>query len=291
MPEAPKWGPGGPGYVRRPDSGTAQRDPAADRGAPVREGASRTGELIGITWDWSGIDLSVMGGTGGRDGVRRALSRFKANLPVIVWDAAKLEGSTFTLPEVQTLLDGVTVDGKRIEEQDLVLALRDAYNELYRRVAAGTFVPDKRTSDALHGLVARHEAIESDIFRGEGRVGGGDVRLSTGGGGGVVDGRAHGEGGALLIQAFADLIDYIAGYQDRRAGALVYAAAATRHQFYFDGNKRTAKLMASGILMSAGHDAISVPYVRLHEQNMALDRMFETDDATAYMRLLADCAR
>lgn len=289
MPETPKWGPSGPGYVRRPGSATARRDSAVVGAVPVREDASRTHDLVGITWDWSGIDLDVIGGTGGHDGVRRALARFRANLPVIVWDAAKLEGSTFTLPEVQTLLDGVTVDGKRIEDQDLVLALRDAYNELHRRVAAGKFMPDKQTSDALHGLVARHEAIESGIFRGEGQVGGGgDVRLSTGG---IVDGRAHGAGGALLLQAFADLTDYIDGYRDPRMRALIYAAAATRHQFYFDGNKRTAKLMASGILMSAGYDAISVPYVRLYEQNVALDKLFETDDATAYMNLLADCAR
>lgn len=49
--------------------------------------------------------------------------------------------------------------------------------------------------------------------------------------------------------------------------------------------------MASGVLMSAGFDAVSVPYSRLYEQNVSLDRLFSTDDATSYMNLLADCAR
>jgi prophage maintenance system killer protein len=71
----------------------------------------------------------------------------------------------------------------------------------------------------------------------------------------------------------------------------VYAASAIRHQFYFDGNKRTAKLMASGELLAHGYDAISIPYSRLHEQNLSLDELFRTDDATALMMLLADCAR
>ncbi|WP_229662186.1 hypothetical protein [Agromyces bauzanensis] len=268
-------------YVKRPGSNEATR-----RERREAEDQDEQLALTGITWAWSGIDLDVIGGTGD---VERVRHRFRANLPTIVWDAARLEGNTFTLPEVQTLLDGVTVEGKRLEEQQQVLALNDAYNELDRMVGAGEFTLSKETSDRLHALVARYEAIEAGNFRGEGSVtGGGSVRLSTGG---VVDGRPHGEGGELLRTAYQDLLDYLRGIDDPRQRALVYAAATTRHQLYFDGNKRTAKLMASGELMKHGFDAISVPYSRLHEQNRALDRMFETDDATAYMRLLADCAR
>lgn len=274
-----------PTYVRRPDSGRAI--PPSGLPRPEQDGTT-VGRLdvLGIDWDWSGVDVRVIGGTGD---VERARARFRANLPVIIWDAAQLEGNTFTLPEVRTLLDGVTVHGKRIEDQEQILALRDAYTGLDRVVADGTFSLSKENSDRLHGMVARHEAIEAGGFRGQGSTtGGGSVRLSTGG---VVEGREHGDGGGLLISAFDDLTDFLVGIEDPRWRALIYAAAATRQQFYFDGNKRTAKLMASGVLMSGGFDAVSVPYSRLYEQNVALDRLFRTDDATAYMRLLADCAR
>lgn len=285
--EKPPWNPKGLGYVRRP--GAADRSGILDTDTTAFDDgltSAERRELLGIDWDWASIDTAVIGGTGVVD---RALARFRANLPVIVWDAARLEGNNFTLPEVQTLLDGVTVEGKRIEDQDQILDLDAAYKELDRFVTSGRFAADKAVSDRLHGLVARHEAIEAGHFRGQGSVnGGGSVRLSSGG---TVEGREHGESGALLIEAFQDIQDYLAGMRDPRQQALVYAAAATRHQFYFDGNKRTAKLMASGILMSAGFDAISVPYSRLYEQNVALDRLFATDDATSYMRLLADCAR
>jgi len=245
--------------------------------------------LLGIDWDWAGVDLTVIGGSDSTLAVERSLARFRGNLAVIIWDAARLEGNNFTLPEVRTLLDGVTVEGKKIEDQQQVLALNEAYNELGLLVRTGDFRLAKQVSDKLHGLVARHEAIESGRFRGEGSVnGGGSVRLSSGG---VVDGREHGDGGSLLIESFNDLIDYLDGVDDPRQRALLYAASATRHQFYFDGNKRTAKLMASGVLMSAGFDAISVPYNRLYEHNVSLDRLFSTDDATSYMNLLADCAR
>lgn len=279
-----------PTYIRRP-RGEARADPARAANTIPADGltsAERIG-LLGIDWDWADIDLEVIGGSDGSSSTPRALARFRANLPVIIWDAARLEGNHFTLPEVQTLLDGVTVEGKRVEDQDQILALNDAYKELDRLVSTGEFALSKDLSDRLHGLVARFEAIEAGSFRGEGSVhGGGSVRLSSGG---VIEGRDHGVDGAILIEAFNDLLDYENGLDDARQKALVYAAAATRHQFYFDGNKRTAKLMASGVLMSAGFDAISVPYARLYEQNVALDRLFDTDDATPYMRLLSDCAR
>lgn len=86
-------------------------------------------------------------------------------------------------------------------------------------------------------------------FHGEGSVnGGGSVRLSTGG---VVDRRDHGGGGSLLVDAFNDLTDYLDSIGDPRQKGLLYAASATRHQFYFDGNKRTAKLMESGVALRA----------------------------------------
>lgn len=278
------WPAGGLEYVRRP------RSPAARHGTQqaIDDGltSAQRRELLGIDWDWAGVDISTIGGTGDRD---RARARFHANLPVIIWDAARLEGNNFTLPEVQTLLDGVTVEGKRLEDQAQILALNAAYTHLDDLVAHDGFEITKDVSDSLHELVARHEAIEAGHFRGEGSVnGGGSVRLASGG---VVEGREHGVDGALLVEAFDNLTDYLGTVADPRRQALVYAAVATRHQFYFDGNKRTAKLMASGILMTAGFDAVSVPYSRLYEQNVSLDRLFDADDATSYMRLLADCAR
>ena len=70
----------------------------------------------------------------------------------------------------------------------------------------------------------------------------------------------------------------------------MYAAPATRTQFYFDGNKRTARLMMSGELMAHGFDVVSIPNARRLEYNVALDELFTTDSATALMRFTASCA-
>jgi hypothetical protein len=285
MAENPRWGVGPNQYKKRLGQSTASR-----RAEPESRSSPRIvndqARFTGITWNLEEIDLDAIGGAGDTE---RARHRFRSRLPDMIWDAARLEGNTFTLPEVQTLLEGVTVDGKRLEEERQILALNEGFNAIDALVGAGRFSLSKAVSDRIHANVAEFEAIESGHFRGEGSVrGGGAVRLSTGG---VVDGREHGDNGELLQASYDDLLDYTQAISDPRVRSLVYAASAIRHQFYFDGNKRTAKLMASGELMTHGFDAISIPYSRLYEQNRALDHLFRTDDATPLMRLMADCAR
>ncbi len=195
--------------------------------------------------------------------VERSRHRFRAHLPELIWNTAALEGNNFTLPEVKTLLEGVTVGGKKLEDEQQIIALREAYNRLDEMVGAGQFTLIKEVSDELHRLVARHEAIEAGLFRGE--------------------------GGALLRAHYASLIDYLRTVGDPRRRALIYFASATRRQFYFDGNKRTARLMMAGELMSCGYDIVSVSYSRKLEFNNALDVLFERDDATELLGFLSTC--
>src|SRR3954452_20086074 len=123
--------PRGPAYVQRPGGRVDAERPAIQRGTLPGDQLTRTEKLslLGIDWDWSGVDLTVIGGRNDSSMVERSLARFRANLAVIIWDAARLEGNNFTLPEVQTLLDGVTVEGKKIEDQQQVLALNEAYRQ------------------------------------------------------------------------------------------------------------------------------------------------------------------
>src|SRR5680860_222905 len=81
-------------------------------------------EETGITWDPSAVVWSLLE----RSTVDRARARFRASLPEYIWDAAALEGNPYTLPEVQTLLEGITVTGHRIADQDQILALNDGFN-------------------------------------------------------------------------------------------------------------------------------------------------------------------
>lgn len=89
-------------------------------------------------------------------------------LPEFVWDASVLEGNPFTFPEVKTLLEGVTVGGRKISDQSQVLNLAESAKHLLGLVKGRKFSVNKQVFTALHGLVARNEALEWGHFRGEG---------------------------------------------------------------------------------------------------------------------------
>lgn len=273
------WADGSEEWMKRVagEPSTASPSPGAPFIAPSEAAAQK--EMTHVSWDVTEIDLDRIH----RVGMEKARHRFRAAIPALIWNAAALEGNTFTLPEVRTLLDGVTVSGKRVEEELQIIALSEGYSLIDELVGAGRFRLDKATSDQVHGLVARHEAIESGHFRGEGDAsGGGGVRLSNGG---FVEGVPEQE----LPARWDNLVEYLAEVDDSRLRALVYNAAATRTQFYFDGNKRTARLMMTGELMTHGYDSVNVPHARRLEYNIALDELFTTDDATPLMRFTASC--
>jgi hypothetical protein len=282
--DQPNWAPGSDSYIKR---SRERQEEDAPPGELLPPHAFRTDEDrwrfedTGMMWDSFDVDKI------GPSTVERSRHRFRAHLPELIWNTAAFEGNNFTLPEVKTLLEGVTVGGKKLEDAQQIIALSEAYNLLDVMVGNGQFSLSKDVSDQLHGLVARHEAIEAGSFRGEGRVqGGGTVQLASGG---VVPGTEHGEGGVLLREHFASLVDYLSAVSDARRRALIYFASATRRQFYFDGNKRTARLMMAGELMSSGYDLVSVPYGRKLEFNNALDILFDRDNATELLRFLSTC--
>lgn len=70
---------------------------------------SSIGDSGRVSWSRLNLDLDLIRGSE----TGRVLSRFEESVSEFVWNAAALEGNTYTLPEVQTLLDeGASVSGK-----------------------------------------------------------------------------------------------------------------------------------------------------------------------------------
>jgi Fic family protein len=240
-------------------------------------------DALGFTWDRSEVPRNITGSD-----VRRAVWRFGKMLPGYVWDAAVLEGNPFTYPEVQTLLEGITVGGRKLSDERQILNLSESANELTHLVQSGLFRIDKPTSDKLNGLIAEGEALEAGHFRGEGTV---FTTVSVNMG-------AHGThrppptepGGENLRRIFERGTDAIAeqvsGIFEQAVGYFLFAAF---QQFYYDGNKRTGRYMMNGHLMSHGIDAISVPAARKQEFNTEMIDFYWQKDGTRMFRFLASC--
>lgn len=238
---------------------------------------------LGMSWDRNVIPPLVS--THER---ARVVFRFKHMLSEFVWDASMLEGNPFTYPEVKTLLDGVTVGGRRLSDQEQILNLIASSNRLLDLVKSGSFVLDKATFVELNALVARNEALEVGGFRGEGK----EVYYSP-----PVALGEHGRyqplptepGAPQLNKAFErGLVALKAISSDFERGIAFFLFGAL-HQFFFDGNKRTSRFMMNGILMGAGIDAISVPAARAAEFNQKMVRFYLQKDATEMMAFMVSC--
>ena len=74
------------------------------------------------------------------------------------------------------------------------------------------------------------------------------------------------------------------------ARAMCMYLLMARQQFFWDGNKRTGRLMMNGMLLSKGHDAICVPAKRRQEFNEKMLGFHDTGDPEPMMLFLASCS-
>ena len=220
--------------------------------------------------------------------VDQSLARYRQMLPTFVWDAGVLENNPLTYVEVKTLMDGVTVGGRKVSDQEEILNLAESSKRLAVIVKDGSFKLDKATFTALHGIVARGQALEWGHFRGEGEI---MTTPNVGLG-------EHGnhtplpttKGAIELNRVFHHgvkaLEQYVPESFERGRAFFLFGAL---QQFFFDGNKRTSRHMMNGVLMSEGYDAISIPAARVQEFNEKMLNFYRFKDGTEMMNFLANC--
>jgi hypothetical protein len=210
-------------------------------------------------------------------------------LPEYVWDAGVLEGNPFTFPEVKTLLEGVTVGGRKLSDQEQILNLAESSRYLVDLVENRKFKLDKSTFCSIHALVARSEALEWRHFRGEGPETQFTPDVALGERGRFTPLGTE-PGAVRLNEVFAggirSLEQHVSNPFERATAFFLFGSL---QQFFFDGNKRTSRFMMNGILMAEGIDAVSVPAIRAAEFNSRMDNFYTSRDATEMMAFVLDC--
>jgi len=239
-------------------------------------------EALGFHWDRSAVPISVPTHT-----IERVCFCFHKMLPEYVWDAGVLEGNPFTFPEVKTLLDGITVGGRKISDQEQILNLAESAKHLLMLVKTKQFSLSKPVFSEFNSIVVRNESLEWGVFRGEGQEQRYTPNVSLGEYGHYTPlptlPDAH-ELNKVFHNGVAAL-EKCAAFEQATAFFLFGAL----QQFFFDGNKRTSRLMMNGILMSHGIDAISIPAAKKQEFNENMVQFYRTKDASEMMRFLAAC--
>lgn len=160
----------------------------------------------------------------------------KKMLPEYVFDTAQLEGNPMTFPEVQTLLDGITVGGHKISDAQQILNLREAWQKAFMYANKNTLIINKELYLDIHNSVAKEEAMEWGVFR-SGSVGiAGTTSYSA-------------PDAACLDTIFMKDLPSILSLKNIEECAIRLFLWGAYNQFFWDGNKRTSRIIANIILM------------------------------------------
>lgn len=200
-------------------------------------------------------------------------------LPEYVFDTSKLENNPITFPEVQTLMDGITIGGHKISDVQQVLNIKDSWFMILSKIKNNSFQVSKEMFHAVNNRIAGEEALEWGKFRT------GSVGIS-----GTEKYKAP--SWQKLDQIFDTELNIILEDFSPVEQAIRLFLWASYNRFYWDGNKRTARLMASGLLINAGYGVFNIKAKDILEFNTLMVDFYETAQANSIVKFLSSkCIR
>ena len=205
----------------------------------------------------------------------KSLMLAKRQLSELVYDAVNLEGINFTLPEVQTLLDGVTVGGRKLSDQQITLNQADAWRLLFKLIEQGEFEVTQTLAFQLHKVAAKEEALEWGQFRT---------------GGVLIAGTGYTPPAVKeLPDLFEAMISDMKQYDDIYDQAIHLFLTMARCQFFYDVNKRMGRFMMNGHLLNHGYPVINLPASKQQAFNENMLRFYSSDDQDEMNAFMREC--
>lgn len=201
--------------------------------------------------------------------VRLVLFRLKKVLPDYVFHDGYLEGNPISWPEVKTLMDGVSVGGHKVSDVEQIMNLKRAWGTLLSLVQENRFALTKETFLKINGCVAFEESLEWGLFR-TGPVG-------------IAGTQYKPPAAEKLPEIFENGLSFLDTIENPIERAMAFSLWTAREQFFWDGNKRTGRIMMAGELLKHGYDALSIPNARREEYNRKMIEFYDSADATEMM--------
>ena len=182
----------------------------------------------------------------------------KRNIVDNIYSNARMEGINITFPQTKTILEGVNVPNLKIDEIQVVLNLRDAWQYVLNNI-------DKDFNlefiCKINEFVARNESIEWGALR-TGRV------------------EVTGTNYIPEIPNKTDVEKRINDFlkiENTTERAIEYMLYGIKAQLFWDGNKRTSTIAANKIMIENGTGIIKVPDNKLEEFNNLLSDYYTND--------------
>ena len=193
----------------------------------------------------------------------------KEELVSNIYNSARLEGINITYEETKKVLEEVNVPSLRLDEINCILNLRDVWNFALSNIDADI------TLDFIckvNSFVSRNESLEWGVLR-TGKVG------------------INGVGYIPNIPEREDVIvniENILKEENITSRSLNLMLYLMRSQLFWDGNKRTAMIVANKLLISNGCGIISIKEDDINEFNKLLTEYYNTGNKEKIIPFLYD---
>ena len=182
----------------------------------------------------------------------------KRNIIDNIYANARMEGLNITFPQTKTILEGVNVPNLKIDEIQVILNLRDAWNYVINNVSKKL---DLDFISKVNEFIARNESIEWGKLR-SGKV--------------VITGTEY----IPEIPVYAEVVEKvncILDIENPTERAIEYMLFGMRNQLFWDGNKRTSTIVANKIMIENGCGIIKISDLHLEEFNQLLSEFYTTN--------------
>ena len=191
----------------------------------------------------------------------------KRNIIDSIWKEANIEGIAVTFPDTREIFEGRTVPGMSVNDTIAVNNLKRAWQFILDTLDAPV---DLAYVGQVNGIVG------SGIIKEPGQLRQNDDSV----------------GGTKWKPELPDydrakeMVGQIAGEDAGQERALKMFAALCRSQLFYDGNKRTAQLIANKMLISDGAGILAIPVQEKREFERLLVEFYESGNAETLLDFL-----
>ena len=202
-----------------------------------------------------------------------AIMQAKRMLPEYVFDTAQLENNPLTFPEVKTLIDGITVGGHKIHDVEQVLNIQNAWSLLFELLQKNEFTPNKEIFILINSAIARDEALSVGSFR-TGQVS-------------IAGTKSYNAPNFKdLNSIFENEIERILEINNPVKKAIFIFLWGCLNQFFWDGNKRTSRIISNGILLNEGIGVFNIKTKDIAQFNALMIDFYDSKIADNIFKFL-----
>lgn len=202
------------------------------------------------------------------------VQHLKRAMPEFIFDTIKLENNPFTFPEVKTLLDGITVGGHKISDEQQILNLQESWNYIIKLIYGKGELLNIDIINSLQDKVVKYKAL---LVSGKFRNG----NISINGTKKYTCYPVH-----QLLGIFHTDIEIIKTIQNPIEKATILFLWGSYCKFYYDGNTRTFRLLANAILISEGIGFLNISNKDILEYNKLMIEFYDTFDTKNVIEFL-----